>query len=67
MSSEGTPGEASEGGVIGALERARIAYEEAVEWIGSYTPYVVRSIEVVLALALLGYLAHWLYWFFTGV
>ncbi|AUX08705.1 hypothetical protein AArcSl_1070 [Halalkaliarchaeum desulfuricum] len=34
-------------------------YNTTVEWLRNYTPYVVRAIEIVLALGLLILLAQW--------
>lgn len=42
-------------------------YDRAETRVRSYTPFVVRAIEVVLAVVLLAYLAHWVYWvYFLG-
>ena len=47
------------------LEAMENGYYQLVGWARQYTPYVVRTIEVVLAVALLALLTHWVYWFYT--
>ncbi len=66
MSSEGTGEGAAGGRVTETLDRLQAVYDDAMAEVRTYTPYVVRTIEVVLALALLALLAHWLYWFSTA-
>lgn len=52
--------------LIGLLTQAEETYERTAEWLRQYTPYAVRTIEVVLAVALLALLAHWVYWVSTA-
>jgi len=37
-------------------------YDRAEARVRKYTPKIVRTVEVVLAIALLAALAHWIYW-----
>ncbi|WP_418283105.1 hypothetical protein [Halorubrum sp. DTA98] len=48
------------------LTEGEEAYNRLVGWLRQYTPYVVRTIEIVLAVALLALLTHWVYWFYTA-
>ena len=48
------------------LETMENGYDRLAGWARQYTPYVVRTIEVVLAVALLALLTHWVYWFYTA-
>lgn len=52
--------------LIGLLTQAEETYERTAEWLRRYTPYAVRTIEVILAVALLALLAHWVYWVSTA-
>lgn len=40
-------------------------YHSVEEDVRTVSPYVVRVIEVVLAIGLLAVLAHWLYWVYV--
>lgn len=62
MSSENTPDQTGSDRVIAYLSRINDVYERAEDRTRNYTPFVVRSIEILLALALLAVLTHWLYW-----
>lgn len=62
MSSENTPNQAPTDRVVTYLSRITDTYDRLMSRVRSYTPYVVRTIEVVLAIVLLAVLSHWIYW-----
>lgn len=64
MSSEGTSGNLTER-TSGAFDRLNTLYYSVERRVRSVSPYVVRVIEVVLAVGLLAALAHWLYWVYV--
>ena len=52
--------------LFAVLEAMENGYDRLVGRVRQYTPYVVRTIEVVLAVALLALLTHWIYLFYTA-
>lgn len=65
MASENTPDRTLGDRVAAHVDAVSDRYSYADERVRNYTPYVVRAIEVVLAIALLAYLAHWVYWVYV--
>ncbi len=51
---------------VESLERAHDTYDRVESRVRTYTPYIVRIAEVVLAVVLLAVLAHWLYWVYIA-
>lgn len=66
MSPENTPNRSRSEQVVHYLSRIYEAYDRTVHWARNYTPYLVRAIEVGLAIVLLAVLAHWIYWVYLG-
>ncbi|WP_246998125.1 hypothetical protein [Halosolutus gelatinilyticus] len=52
--------------VMRALSRVHDTYDSVADRVRRYTPYLVRTIEVALAIALLAALAHWIHWVYIG-
>ncbi len=52
--------------VIALLDRLHEVYDDVERNVRTYTPYVVRTVEVVLAIALLAALGHWIHWVYIA-
>ena len=52
--------------VYDALDGVHRRYEAVEERVNAYTPYVVRTLEVVLAIALIVGLTRWFYMFYVA-
>ncbi|TYL36306.1 hypothetical protein CV102_22875 [Natronococcus pandeyae] len=62
MSPENTPNQALTDRVVTYISQINDMYDRLMSRVRSYTPYIVRTIEVVLAIVLLAVLSHWIYW-----
>ena len=65
MSSGNTSGPTLGERLIDVLDSLHDAYDDVESRVRTVTPYVVRTIEVVLAIGLLAALAHWLHWVYV--
>lgn len=65
MSPERTSANGLNDKLTSAFEQLDGIYRSAEERVGIVSPYVRRTIEVVLAVALLAVLGHWLYWVYV--
>ncbi|SFB85875.1 hypothetical protein SAMN05444422_102427 [Halobiforma haloterrestris] len=66
MSSENASDRSLGDRVVDLLSELHGRYNRAEATVRRYTPYVVRVIEVVVAIGLLAGLAHWLYWVYIA-
>ncbi|SDR02899.1 hypothetical protein [Natronobacterium texcoconense] len=66
MASENAPDRSVADRLVAYSSRLYEAYDQADARVRSYTPYLVRAIEVVIAIALLAALAHWIHWVYIA-
>lgn len=52
--------------MVTLFDRLSETYDDMLAVVRNYTPYLVRTIEVVLATALFALLVHWIYLFYTA-
>lgn len=62
---EELPGESIGQRVILGLERIYDRYDDTRAYLGDYTPYVVRTLEVIVAAILFVGFIYWLYLYFV--
>lgn len=62
MASEDAPSQSIGDRLVAYFSRVHEGYDRVAGRVRNYTPYVVRVAEVVLAIALLAALGHWIYW-----
>lgn len=66
MSSESAPEQTIGDKIVEVLDQIHDSYNSVEAQVRKYTPYVVRTVEVILGVVLLGYLAHWLHWVYIA-
>lgn len=65
MSSENTSDSGIGERMVAFLDRLNAIYRNVEGRVRTVSPYVVRTIEVILAIGLLAALGHWLYWVYV--